>query len=270
MNPKVQHQIELEKLYSKNELMPRMRKFFTDASAEEFLEDLGIDFKFGMTVLVQMALHKRCDFPTLFGLCRNHFDSANECAAAIQKAVDAGIVTWNSNTQQFITVLVIDPETQAEIDKFQYPLPMVVRPNILKSNSDTGFLSAGRKGSVILKDNHHEDDVCLDHLNRMNQIKMEINLDTAVMVGNKWRNLDKPKTGETVDDFNKRKRAFAKYSKHAYEVIDMVLKEGNEFYLTHRYDKRGRVYSQGHYINPQGTEWNRAVIEFSIKEKVNG
>ncbi len=46
----------------------------------------------------------------------------------------------------------------------------------------------------------------------------------------------------------------------------LVVQEGNEFYLTHRYDKRGRTYAQGHFINPQGTEYNKAVLEFSNEE----
>jgi DNA-directed RNA polymerase len=43
---------------------------------------------------------------------------------------------------------------------------------------------------------------------------------------------------------------------------------GNEFYLTHRYDKRGRCYAQGYHVNPQGNDWNKAVIELAEKEVV--
>ncbi len=77
---------------------------------------------------------------------------------------------------------------------------MVVEPRKLKTNSDTGYLVSGFHGSVILKNNHHEDDVCLDHLNRLNRIKLQINEQTAVMVSNKWKNLDKPKNGETREN----------------------------------------------------------------------
>jgi len=38
--------------------------------------------------------------------------------------------------------------------------------------------------------------------------------------------------------------------------------------LTHKYDKRGRCYSQGYHVNPQGNDWNKAVIEFAEKEPV--
>ena len=44
---------------------------------------------------------------------------------------------------------------------------------------------------------------------------------------------------------------------------------GKDIYLTHKYDKRGRVYCQGYYISYQGTDWNKAVIELSNKEIVS-
>ena len=263
---KYKHQQELERLYSKNELMPRMRQFFKDYGAEDVFDALDIDPKFGITVLVQMALHKRCNISTLVGLTRQYFKTAQEAADQIGKLISLGLVGWDDNLRILITQFTIPADLQAEIDKFQYPLPMVVEPRKLKTNSDTGYLVSGSHGSVILKNNHHDDDVCLDHLNRLNQIKLQINEQTAVMVNNKWKNLDKPKDGETREEFQKRVRAFEKYNKHAIEVMALVVQEGNEFYLTHRYDKRGRTYAQGHFINPQGTEYNKAVIEFVNQE----
>ncbi|MEK0397488.1 hypothetical protein WNX13_10960, partial [Lactobacillus delbrueckii] len=74
-------------------------------------------------------------------------------------------------------------------------------------------------GSIILKKNHHEDDVCLDHINRMNKIPFQIDMRVVKFVKNEWRNLDKPKEGETREDFLKRKKAFEKYDRTAHEVI---------------------------------------------------
>ena len=59
LKAKLDHQVELEKLYSNNELLPRMRKVFEDYGAKDLLADLGIHEKLGMAVLVQMALRKR-------------------------------------------------------------------------------------------------------------------------------------------------------------------------------------------------------------------
>ena len=267
LKAKLDHQIELERLYSNNELMPRMRKVFEDFGAKDDLAALGIDEKVGMAVLVQMALRKRCPLTTLVGLVRGYCETAQEAMDDVDKCVKAGLVTWSGT--EFITVFTMPADVQQDLDRFQYPLPMVVRPRHITNNSQTGYLASGAKGSVILKNNHTEDDVCLDHLNRMNAVKFTLNVDTAIMVKNSWKNLDKPKEGETHFDFQKRKKAFEKYTQHAYHVIEKVCQEGNEFYLTNRYDKRGRVYAQGHYINPQGTEWNKACVHFADQELIH-
>jgi DNA-directed RNA polymerase len=49
-------------------------------------------------------------------------------------------------------------------------------------------------------------------------------------------------------------------------VIGILEGFSNEFYLTHRYDKRGRVYCQGYHVTYQGTPWNKAVLELADKE----
>ena len=272
MDPKVKakldHQVALERLYSANELIPRMRKVFEDFGAYDVLDENDIHEKLGMAVLVQMALRKRAPFTTLVGLVRGYCTDVNEVVAEVDKCVKAGLITWNG--KEFVTVFTMPADVQLELDRFQYPLPMVVRPRYLTDNTQTGYLASGAKGSVILKNNHTDDDVCLDHLNRVNSVKFTLDVETAIMVKNQWKNLDKPKEGETALDFQKRQKAFNKYTNHVYHVIEVLCKEGNEFYLTNRYDKRGRVYAQGHYINPQGTEWNKATVQFANQEITTG
>lgn len=268
MDSKYKLQTELERLYSKNELMPRMSQYFIDEGFDALFEEAGFDPKMGITLLVQMALHKRCDAATLIGIMKNHFDSPQECANTLEDMAEIGYVKWDDKLRIFITQFTIPASLQAEIDQFQFPLPMVVEPRKLKCNRDTGYLVSGAKASVILKDNHTEDDVCLDHLNRVNRVKLTLDIDTALMVENKWKDIDKRKSGETAEKFEKRKRAFVKYNKHALKVFDKLLEEGNEFYMTHRYDKRGRTYCQGYYVNPQGNEWNKATVAFANQEVV--
>jgi hypothetical protein len=136
----------------------------------------------------------------------------------------------------------------------------------VKTNRETGYYLS--KNSLILRKNHHEGDICLDHINRVNDIKFTINYDTAHMVRNQWRNIDKPKEGESRADFQRRLKAFEKYDRSSKEVIEKLLQYGNEFWLTHKYDKRGRVYCQGYHINYQGAPWNKAVIELADREVV--
>lgn len=262
-------QEQLEELFSKNQIHHRIAKEFTDCSDFNFTQhmtDKGINTKFGIDLLVQMALHKRCSFETLYGLLRNHFTDPQATADEILKCALADLVNWHPGTRQFIVIFDITADVQEEIDRFQYPLPMVVQPNILRENTDSGYLRG--KQSVILKDNHHDNDVCLDHLNRCNAVKYSIDMRVVGMVKNRWRNLDKAKAGETREDFEKRKRAFEKYDRTAHDVMGLLISEGNEFYFTHRYDKRGRTYCCGHHANYQGTPWNKAVLTFAEKELV--
>lgn len=175
---------------------------------------------------------------------------------------------WWPDLKVFVVKFDITPDVQEELDRYQFPLPMVVEPKEVQDNKDTGYMLT--RGSIILRDNHHNADVCLDHINRVNKVRFSINTVTATMVKNRWRNLDKPKEGESRDEFAKRKRAFEKYDRTAHDVIGLLTQEGNEFYLTHKYDKRGRIYCQGYHVNYQGTAWNKAVIEFADKEPLNG
>ncbi len=265
----IEHQVMLERLYAKNQLIPRLMAEFRncpDINFEEEFTNLGIPRLFGMDLLVQMALHKRADVPTMVGLLYHHFNDAQLTADMLLKAVDADVVDWDGRTKMFITRFELTTEVQAELDRFQYPLPMVVKPQTVEHNRSSGYLIAN--SSVILKNNHHDDDVCLDHLNRANGIKLSINLECVRMLHNKWKNLDKRKADETQEDFMRRKKAFLKYDRTAHDVMELLIEHGNEFYLTHRYDKRGRTYCSGYHVTYQGNPWNKAVIEFTDRELV--
>lgn len=268
---KLVHQYALEEAYHKNQLITRIKQEFLqdpDLFVKE-MEEKDLDPNFALNLLVQMALHKRTTLPTIIGILRYHFTTLQECADNVVKALYAGLMDWDGNKNHLVVKYSISDAVQAELDKFQFPLPMVVPPAHLYDNRDTGYLTEPvKRGSLLLKDNHHNGDICLDHLNLVNKTKFTINYDTAHMVKNKWKNLDRIKDGETRFEYNKRVKAFDKYNRSAYDVIDFILKEGNEFYLTHRYDKRGRTYCQGYHINYQGTEWNKACVELADKELV--
>lgn len=257
----------LEELLNKYQLMPRLRSEFRDCVEFDFrglLEKHSIPEKFGIDVLAQMALHKRCSLSTLVGTVRHHLGDDQLTADMLVKCVEAGLMQWNAALKIFIVNVTISDELQNMLDMYQYPLPMVIPPQELIQNMQSGYLDS--TNSVILKDNHHDDDVCLDHLNRCNQIKFQINMNVVQFVRNEWRNLDKPKEGESSEDFQKRKRAFEKYDASSKEVIKRLNDITDEFFLTHRYDKRGRTYCQGYHVNYQGTAWNKACVEFAHKE----
>jgi DNA-directed RNA polymerase len=207
----------------------------------------------------------------MVGILRHHFEPAPNasqlCADMLHQALFAELMGWDGRNKQFVVHINITEDVQRDLDRFQFPLPMVVPPRLVRENEDTGYFTC--KGSILLRKNHHTDDVCLDHINRVNRMRFRIDHVTARMIKNRWRNLDKPKEGESQDEFNKRVKAFDKYDRTSKEVIDKLLAHGNEFYLTHRYDKRGRIYCQGYHVNYQGAPWNKAVIELADREFVD-
>lgn len=265
----LEFQIEIEQLFHKNQLFPRIKDEFVqrkDIDFVKYMKAWGVPEDFGFDLLVQMVLHKRAHLPTLVGILKKHFeDDCQKTADSLYRAAEANLVDWSPNNKQFIICHEISSEAQGEIDRYQYPLPMVVEPRILRENTDTGYYTS--QSSVILRNNHHEEDVCLDHLNHANHIKFRLNKEVAITIRNKWKNLDKPRADEELDEYQKRVKAFEKYERTAHDVLDHLgLSTGGEFWLTHRYDKRGRTYCQGYHVNYQAACWNKAVVEFANQE----
>lgn len=266
------HQRDLEKMYNKNQLIPRIKEEFRKVNLKGFTFKEHFEYRdipegFGFDILAQMALHKRCSLPTLVGIMSKHFDDMQEVTDMIKRCAEEDLLDWSPTLQIFIVNFTITAAVQDEIDRYQFPLPLVVLPKEVKNNRDTGMYTSN--GSLILKDNHHDEDICLDHINSCNQIPLVINWEVAKLIKNQWRNLDKPKLGELKEDFLRRKKAFDKYDRTAFDVMHEVVKYSPVFYLTHKYCKRGRTHCQGYHVNYQGTPWNKAVVEFADKEVTN-
>jgi DNA-directed RNA polymerase len=267
-NKLMDHQKELELIFSKNQLMPRIRAEFQACEVDfpSWFAELGIPLAFGWDLLAQMAIHKRANLSTLVGTLYHHLDDAQATVDLLTVAAQADLIDWSPSLEMFVVIFTISDDVQHELDCFQYPLPMVVEPRMLETNKDTGYLFGS--GSVILRNNHHMDDVCLDHLNRSNQVRLTINQEVVKMVRNSWKNLDRAKPGETKQEWDQRKKAFDKYDRTSKDVMDLLMRENDHFHLTHKYDKRGRVYACGYHVSTQGNTWNKACIEFAEKELI--
>jgi hypothetical protein len=277
-------QAQLEMIYAKHHMQSALKAEYVAMGAAEQLEAMGIPVAFGLDLMVQAFLHKKADVSVFIGILHHHFkdspDTADNpmqaCADMILKAcendvVDHVLVNEGSSTMSKHMIVVrhddLDPDLLDRLDQLQYPLPMIEEPTVVTNNKQTGYKTI--RGSMILKGNHTDEDICLDHINRVNQTTLSINPDVVAFVQNRWKNLDRPKPGEDHKKFAARKKAFEKYDRVSREVIEALLAHGNKFWLTHRYDKRGRTYSQGYHVNYQGADWNKAAIEFANAETLN-
>lgn len=260
-------QLELERLFDKNRIIPRIKEDFSSLSRliEDASTQSSVAKDFIMDFLVQCYLRKQA-VPSMIVGALIKYGNAQLVANQIQELIELDLADYDGN--RIICKWFVDTRVEAEIEKYQYPMPMVVEPEELICNSDTGYLTDFKTG-ILLNKSLHDGDVCLDHLNKMNRVELCINFDTARNTVSKWNNLRAPKTGESQEDFIKRVESHKKFAvkcKWTHDLLEKV-NEG-KFYLTHAYDKRGRTFSKGYLVNYQGHDYNKAVVEFANKERI--
>lgn len=236
----------------------------------ELIQRSGLDEEFAIDVLSQMILHKRTTVPTMVGLLRQHFKGDHQTTAkALEIAAAKDLVDFDFEREQFVLKYDLDPATQQLMRQYQYLPPMVIPPLEVTKSRGSGYVTI-KTDSLILQDNHHEGDICLDSINRFNNIPLSINIELVKTVRNSWKNIDKMKDGETFEDYMKRRKAFERYERDSFYTIALMESMGNQFYLTHKVDKRGRTYAQGYHINYQGNCWNKACVELAHPQLIEG
>lgn len=154
------------------------------------------------------------------------------------------------------------------IKEFQYLIPMLVSPLITNENNNnrgSGYLTIG-SDSLILGGVHHSRDIDSTILDRYNQIPLELNQELMMLVRNNWKSLNEPSKEDL--DYKTKLKAFEDYEKQVYFTSAILINNGNKFYLTHKYDKRGRVYSCGYSVNTQGNSYAKASINLANKQLV--
>lgn len=143
----------------------------------------------------------------------------------------------------------------------QYLPPMVCEPQHLKHNFSSGYLT--HNDSLILGGpiNHHDGDICLDVLNTMNKVALKLDLDFLCTVE------EEPTFALDTED---KRMQWENFKKQSYRFYDLMQSQGNRFYLTHKVDKRGRIYAQGYHITTQGTAFKKAMLELAEPEYIEG
>ena len=146
------------------------------------------------------------------------------------------------------------------IEESQFLPPMVCEPLELTHNYSSGYLT--HNDSLILgTGNHHDGDICLDVLNTMNKVALKLDTEFLSQVEEEPTfDLD---TQDKLDQWNK-------FKEQSYMMYSLLASQGNQFYLTHKVDKRGRIYCHGYRISTQGTSFKKASLEFAKEELVTG
>ncbi|MGV8863270.1 MAG: hypothetical protein ACOH2T_19150 [Pseudomonas sp.] len=264
-----ENQQMLETLFNKHQTSKLIkRELLTSARVIELIQASALSENFCLDLLIAMVLHKRAAPATLVGQLMKHYgQNAQATADALLVAAQEDLVNFDPEKRQFIMVFDLDQATHDLMRQYQYLPPMVVPPLKVTSNRGSGYTTI-LTDSLILKNNHHEGDLCLDSINRFNAIPLSINRDVVVGIRNNWKHLDKAKPSESFEDYQTRVKAFVRYEKDSFFTIALMREMGNRFHLTHKPDKRGRTYCQGYHVSYQGNSWNKACVEFADKEYI--
>jgi hypothetical protein len=189
---------------------------------------------------------------------KDNVKTASEILAVCKDTDLYNIILARDSTTGTILIepcYTLDNETLKKLDRLRYLPPMICEPQIINDNSQSGYLT--KDESVILgSDNHHEGYQAIDVLNIMARIPLS--LDRATL-----EHEEKPK--KDIDTSEKMSNFLRLIISSRY-IYQKLLSYGNCFYLNWRFDKRGRMYSQGHEVNIQSTSYKKALINLTKRE----
>ena len=151
--------------------------------------------------------------------------------------------------------IVLSDETLNKLNQFMYLPPLIEPAQKLTKNNSSAYKTI-KRDSLILGNsmNYHDGNISLDVLNTLNQTKLVIDYDFIDMVH------EEP--SEHTDKSN-----WDMYVQQRDFTYDL-LKEYDYVILSYKPDKRGRVYSQGYHINPQGNSYHKAMLTLYETEVV--
>lgn len=202
------------------------------------------------------------------------------CAEIIAVLCDTNfynLVKYHINSSVYVkSNFSLPDELQAYVERACYLPPLIVKPKTLTDNRSSGYLTV--KGeSLILggSNNHHNDPIALDVLNLMNRYRLTLNewvLDNVV---------EEPTSDlNTVEDAHlltevelrravqQQHRNWNKHLEQSAYFYTHVRLNSNKMFITNKYDKRGRIYSCGYHISPQGASYKKAIVDLYDKSVV--
>lgn len=242
-------------------------------SKNERLQAINKDLtKVILNVLTQTVLIASDYVPLLticssvsFGLSRYH---------DIQTCAD---VLWLINQTDLILIDIVD-DTRYIQSNMELPEelvnrlvimcvlpPMLVKPRTLRHNKSCGYLTIN-KDSLILgdKENYHDECISLDVLNTLNSQALCLDLDICY----KFQKEFKSEFDKDTDEYLNQRKTYERAKEQFEFFLDKI--QDKTIHFTHKVDKRGRIYSQGHAFNIQGSSYEKACINLKTKEFVTG
>lgn len=230
-------------------------KSFLRAKAKELtipIED-ELEYSIAVDMLAYMLFYKNTLTSVLVPLLFVRFKDINKILKVLTTLVNADFLDY-TRAHRIITKNFLSEEDSRMISLLLYPLPMVVKPLPLTRNSQSGYKYLPAT-CLILRRHFFKEDINLDHLNRLNSIPLRLNKAVLANCSPKKEIINR-KERENYERFREQQHGIAEFFQE------------EPFYLTHKYDARGRVYCQGYHLSYQSDDFTNALIEFADGEKV--
>lgn len=161
---------------------------------------------------------------------------------------------------KIVSNIELEPRLEEFIKNCTYLPPLVVKPKELTHNRDTPYLTIGPESRILNKGLHNED-ICLDVINRKNAVALSLNTRFLCLV---------EETSNSPLDSPEKLLMWNNMKVQSYEFYTLMTAQGNKFYLDHKADKRGRLYACGYHISTQGSPIKKAMIELHKQDVVTG
>lgn len=280
----VNKQVTIENRHNKRLLRNYLRECFREViePIEQMLDSSDEDYKSDrrkltliLDILGILALRPRLSINACIEMLveKTQLESSTEeiIEVVLLGANNFWKVEQSSSQLYLLAMYQLTDDAVRTIKDFQYLLPMLVKPlptNQKGNNRGAGYLTV-QSDSLILGGIHHTDDIDSKVLDRFNQIPLEMNVDLMKTVRNSWKSLKQGRKPDESDmEYKKRLNSYEIFEQQMYKNAGLIFNNGNKFYLTHKYDKRGRVYACGYYLSTQSNSYGKAILNLVNKEVI--
>lgn len=264
MMAKLLQGVELVKVYIAGEYYPsKMRRIsqLNSLDVEGLVMDMFVGISYSQRPEIFTSATAQMAARLNFSDRTEAITTVAELMAILCRTDAFDITKANKQASLFVVSRIPLPENLLRfIEDSQYLPPMVCEPLELSHNHSSGYLT--HNDSLILgSGNHHDGDICLDVLNTMNKVSFQLDL----------KFLSKVEEEPTFElDTQDKTDQWHRFKKQSYRFYSLMQQQGNRLYFTNKVDKRGRIYSCGYHLNPQGAAFKKAMLELSQEEMVEG
>lgn len=274
MNP-YEKQLFIESTYNKTQAHQFLRELLKDTLEpywEHFPEPK--DRKVAKSICAALLVHKKMYIHNLVEMTVKKSwlpstTAATKIAEVIIQMMEVDMVDYIYKGE-FLEIHSKWSMTEDMVNEYKnkiYKLPMVIPPNKVNMNHDnkgSGYY-LDEKDSLILT-HHHSKRICTDVIEILNNIPLTINkkvVKKAVHTNSSCYQ----KENESKEEFQARMEHWKIFLKQTEFVHGMI--GDNPFFLTHKFDTRGRVYDMGYHVHTQGDSYSKAVIQLANEEVVS-